>query len=84
MSGRGVKIGNQYAHALGKFYEETPKAVFAALAFSYASVFGTSDNGQDEAIDPQEVIARLVHEWAVLHENGIIPQESTRAGGEKS
>jgi hypothetical protein len=33
----GLKLGNEYAGALGKFYTKTPKSVFAALAYSYAA-----------------------------------------------
>lgn len=75
----GLKIGNEYASALGRFYTDTPKSVFAALAFSYASVLGTSAEGADETTNPQEVIARLTHEWAVLAENGIVHQKAPHA-----
>ena len=75
----GLKVGNEYAAALGKFYADTPKAVFAALAFSYAAVFGTSAEGQDETTDPKEVIARLTTEWHVLQQNGIISQTAPTA-----
>lgn len=36
MSGRGLKIGNEYASEFGRLYAQTPKAVFAAVAISLA------------------------------------------------
>lgn len=68
----GVKLCNEYAAALGCFYDSTPKAVFAALAYSYATMF--DPNGEGEATAPDEVISRLKREWSVLADNGIIPQ----------
>jgi hypothetical protein len=75
MTNRGVKLGNEYASALGEFYTNTPKAVFAALAFSYAACFGTPANGGDATEQPEEVIKRLQSEWLILKQNGIVPQE---------
>jgi hypothetical protein len=72
---RGFKLRNEYADALGPFYDDTPKAVFAALAYSYAACFGTPSEGGDETADPAEVAKRLMREWRILHENGIVPQK---------
>lgn len=60
-------VGNEYAFAAGPdVFERAPKTVWAALAVSFAS------NGGDY-ID--EVRDRIVREWWILHENGIVPQK---------
>jgi hypothetical protein len=72
---------NDYTEAMGAFYDETPKDIFAALAYSYAATFGTSGQGSDETTDPDEVVRRLVREWLALLENAIIrrfPPKSAR------
>jgi hypothetical protein len=61
-----VKQGNEYASLLGAAYEETPKAVLAAIAISYAMRDG--DESYELALE------RLLEEWRILHANGIIPQ----------
>lgn len=62
-----MKTGNQYSSLLPrKFYESCPKAVLAALAVSYASQ-GGDHLGQ--------IDAKLLKEWWVLFENGIVPQK---------
>jgi hypothetical protein len=67
-----VKTGNEYADALGPFFADTPKAVFAALAYSYAvRLFETTD--------PSEIRQLLADEWSALHANGIVPQRPPRA-----
>jgi len=77
---RGVKIGNNYSRAMDKFYADTPKAVFAAIAFSYA----TWACG-NEALETEEIIGRMMTEWKTLHENEIIPQPPpNRRGSPKS
>jgi hypothetical protein len=59
------KISNEYARAFGDLYERTPKAVFAAIAFSALTCGGDNwDGGQ----------AALLKEWRTLHANGIVPQ----------
>jgi hypothetical protein len=65
-----TKIGNEYAQAFGKLYAKTPKAVFAAVAYSYATwACGTEAKTSDEAV------ARFLSEWRTLQENGIVPQK---------
>lgn len=59
-------LNNAYADELGAMFDQTPKAVFAALAVS----FGTQ--GGDFL---PEAIKRLVDEWQILHDNGIVPQK---------
>lgn len=54
--------------ALGRFYASTPKAVFAALAFSFANRLIAKSEGT-------EIVDCLAEEWKVLFENGIVPQK---------
>jgi hypothetical protein len=63
-----VKRRNEYVNALGKFYARTPKAVFAAIAFSYANRLFAKSEGT-------EVVDALVDEWKVLHDNEIVSQK---------
>jgi hypothetical protein len=67
---RGLKIGNEYAAAFGRLYASTPKAVFAAVALSYANCASG-----EEAKTLDEAVQRFIQEWKTLYENGIIPQE---------
>ncbi len=63
---RGIKIGNNYAEAFGRLYAKTPKAVFAAIVYSYTS------SGGDH---PEVAMKNFLDEWAILHQNGIVDQE---------
>ena len=65
-NGRGMKIHNEYAAAFDKLYASTPKAVFAAVAYSFASLLeeGVQDN----------VVPLFLNEWRILYENGIVRQ----------
>jgi len=65
------KRRNEYISALGNFYARTPKAVFAAIAFSYANRLFAKSEGT-------EVVDCLAEEWRVLHENGIVPQKARK------
>ena len=56
---------NPYAELLGDRLDEIPKAVLGAIAVSLAS------GGGERLADAAAVIA---HEWAILHQNGIVPQ----------
>ena len=69
MNGRGVKIGNEYAAVFAKLYERTPKAVFAAVALSFA------DRLKDESIEGDSRVSVFLDEWRILNENGIVPQK---------
>jgi hypothetical protein len=62
-----MKSFNDYAKSLGPMYARTPKAVFAAIAYSFA----------DRIIaNPDADLAKVIkEEWAVLHDNGIVPQK---------
>lgn len=60
-----MKKGNEYLGPLDSF-EKTPKAVYAAIAVSFANRFG---------IDLKEANAAINEEWQALYEAGIIPQK---------
>jgi hypothetical protein len=66
-NGRGTKLRNEYVNALGRDYAETPKAVYAALAFALAMRL-SEDN-------PEAARALLAEEWLTLHVCGVIPQK---------
>lgn len=73
----GHKKGNEYAASLGALYNETPKAVLAALAVSLAVRIVEGEGTEDTF----EAAARLVRdEWAALHRAGIVPQSPPKAG----
>lgn len=61
----GLKLSNSYQRAFGRLYAKTPKAVFAAIAYSYTS------SGGDH---PEQSVANFLEEWRILHENGIVQQ----------
>jgi len=60
---------NEYAQQLGSRYERIPKAVLAAIAVSVLT------GGGDYL---EEAEPRLLNEWRVLFENGIVPQAPPR------
>jgi hypothetical protein len=62
----GIKLSNSYQRAFGDLYTKTPKAVFAAVAYSYTSVGGDH---------PEVAIKNFLEEWSILHENGIVQQK---------
>jgi hypothetical protein len=65
------KLTNEYADALPyALYTDCPKAVFAAIAVSYA----TTGGDHMEAAE-----ANVLREWWTLYENGIVPQKPNRA-----
>jgi hypothetical protein len=62
---RRLKLDNEYSNSIGELFERTPKAVFAALAVSFAMrIFG----------EDCDVPAELREEWRALWANHIIPQ----------
>jgi len=64
---RGMKTGNEYSRALVA-YDRIPKAVLAAVAYSFASrLIADGDS-------PTMVELAILDEWDVLHQNGIVPQ----------
>jgi hypothetical protein len=60
-----MKLRNDYMSELGTLYAATPKAVFAAIAVSYATCGGDYIERAHE---------NVLRDWWVLHENGIVPQ----------
>ena len=65
---------NEYAAQCGDLLDRTPKAVFAvfaAIAYSYASAGGD--------LSPEEAQDNLLREWRFLHDNGIVPQKPPSA-----
>lgn len=71
-----MKSSNEYAQAFGRLYAKTPKAVFAAVAFSYAH----TQCGEDglESSSSEETVRRFLNEWRILNENHIVPQKAPK------
>jgi hypothetical protein len=61
-----MKASNEYSRQFGRLYSRIPKAVFAAVAFSY-----TSSGGDDL----QHAIQCFMQEWQILFDNGIVSQK---------
>ena len=70
------KSSNEYAQAFGPLYAKTPKAVFAAVAYSFAGWAAG-----EEAKTNDEQIERFLKEWRILWENGIVPQKARGGNG---
>ena len=63
----GLKKKNEYSELVNDIYDRTPKAVFAAIVVSeYINRLN---------IPAEELSESVLKEWAVLHENGIVPQK---------
>ena len=68
---RGIKKTNEYQTRISqRLYDEIPKAVFAAIAVSYADLLG---------LDPEELDNDLAAEWDILNANGIVQPVTARA-----
>jgi hypothetical protein len=61
---------NEYARELVQ-YEQTPKAVYAAIALSFAMRLNAED-----FIEAERAVE---DEWRILHDNGIVPQKPPAA-----
>lgn len=60
---------NEYVEVLPReVFEDTPKAVWAAIAISFAVNLGAEG-------DFSKATQAVVHEWSILNQNGIVPQE---------
>jgi hypothetical protein len=57
--------GNPYYDQLGRLSDRIPKAVFAAIAVSFATCGGDHLNMAQQ---------NVCLEWVILYENGIVPQ----------
>jgi len=66
LRGRGLKIHNCYAAAVPD-YPNTPKSVFAAIAYSLALRLSGNEVHAD-------ALATLRAEWVALHHAKIVPQ----------
>ena len=71
----GVKIGNDYAAALGDVYEKAPKAVLAAVLVSYAMLLAGEGTDAERLADAR---AMVLEEWGVLYHQDIVPQKPPR------
>ena len=60
---------NEYAQAFGQLYKKTPKAIFAAIVWSYASAGGDC---------PENAVSNFLVEWQILHDNAIVLQKPMR------
>lgn len=59
-------LGGSYVNVIGtEVYDRIPKAVFAAIAVSSLT------QGGDRL---ERAVPRLLREWSVLHDNGIVKQ----------
>lgn len=61
----GTKKRNDYVREIPS-YDDIPKAVFAAIAFSFAMRLEEDDADRARRL--------LVTEWAILHQSGLVPQ----------
>ena len=65
-----VKARNNYVDGIPlQLYNRIPKAVWAALALSYASQGGENFNG---------VMDKIFDEWSKLYLNDVVPQKPAR------
>lgn len=77
------KIYNEYTGALGaKFYGQTPKAVFAAIAVSALAKAG-ADGLSALEWPAAELQALVLGEWRALHENGTVRQKPPKEPRER-
>lgn len=65
-----IKLQNEDSLALGRVYEETPKAVLAAIVCSAYRQLGFKD---------KELKARIAYEWLTLQYNEIVDNPPTKA-----
>ena len=71
----GHKKGNEYAAGLGNLYNVAPKAVLAAIAYSYAARLVEGNGELDGSAEGWEKVKTQVYlEWKALHGAGIVPQ----------
>ena len=70
-----TKLRNEYVAAMGEWYDRTPKAVFAAITYSYGALLRPNTGGDGPLTDSEHIIAEVIKEWDVLHKNGIVPQK---------
>lgn len=66
----GIKIPNEDSLALGRVFEDTPKAVLAAIVCSAYRQLGFKN---------EELKARIAYEWLALHNAEIVDNPPTKA-----
>lgn len=66
----GFKVSNDYAKVAPK-YSGTPKAVWAAIAVSFAARIAE----RDPFGDSDAIAICIGEEWEALYRNGIVPQK---------
>lgn len=77
LRGRGVKLSNEYQKALGRWYDEVPKAVLAALLVRRIAADAGIALAKNATVDPRHGLAiqRIAAaEWDMLHKDLIVPQ----------
>jgi hypothetical protein len=68
MSARGAtKISNEYARGFAQLYTKTPKAVFAAVVWSWG--------GGGVGNPPELTRENFLKEWKILFDSGIVKQK---------
>lgn len=72
------KTTNEYQQAFGGLYDKTPKAVLAAVIFSWASREASAAGFTEGA--SREAIRNFRAEWQCLYENGIVRQKPPKEG----
>lgn len=69
-----MKVKNGYVHRLPqKFYDQTPKAVFAAIAISALNLISGDEVVNSD--DDYAVLNAVLNEWQALHSNSIVKQK---------
>jgi hypothetical protein len=64
-----TKLSNEYVQSIpSEIFENTPKAVWAAIAVSFAVNLASEG-------DFNQAAGVIMQEWIALKENGIIPQD---------
>jgi hypothetical protein len=60
---------NEYADMLHPLYDNIPKTVMAAIAVSFAIQLKGEEDFE------YFIKKRIMEEWEILHQNGIVPQK---------
>jgi hypothetical protein len=62
-------LHNVYQDNLGRVFDDTPKAVFAAIAASAYEQGGTAWD---------DIASRIAHEWCCLYDSGVLHNRPTK------
>lgn len=84
LRGRGVKLTNPVAKALGTYFDAVPKTVLAAIVVSLLRedpelpIYAMDDVELRAACEKEDVgatvRAAVCAEWIGLHDSGLVPQ----------